>query len=236
MGGRAAVHIDDCFGCVFHRAEEDRSEAEQKRDEAMNKKKIIIVIIGIIILAVAASLIYIKLSNSPQRISQKLLKENYQTFVNASKEIKKFDARKGFSLAESDDLDASITHKDGAPLAVGDVVVYDYDSQKNIEALSSQNIKSILEPGYITHISKKDNVIVFWGDNDYSENKDYGEWGIYYSSDAKPNCDFFFYGSGSDLDFVKSEKGWMLELNDGQAYYTEKIKDNFYYFEGVQLP
>lgn len=80
----------------------------------------------------------------------------------------------------------------------------------------------------IENVSDHDGVIEFYcGEEGISVSG--AEYGFYYTEDDSPKVSFLPYVLFSEEDLVPENKGYCFDKYD--YYYTEKIRDNFYYYE-----
>ena len=101
------------------------------------------------------------------------------------------------------------------------------------DVVDDKDILNFLESTEIEKISIQKNIFAFEADALSQDSGDYGFCGFYYSLNSKPQIVLF----DDNCELKKNHDGWYIEFDDGvSSYYTEKITDSFYYYEGVFYP
>ena len=199
----------------------------------MKKKTIFILIL--IIVVVIASVIIIGLSQQNDTIADKRITEtvtgNYELLTSIVDRLDKYEKEDEIYIADAGDveLDSSIQE--------GKLYVFRIASAENdstiADAVDDKDILNFLESTEIEKISIQKNIFAFEADALSQDSGDYGFCGFYYSLNSKPQIVLF----DDNCELKKNYDGWYIEFDDGvSSYYTEKITDSFYYYEGVFCP
>lgn len=160
-----------------------------------------------------------------------IIKENYEDLQRTAIRLFEYDIEDRFYLADKQDLEAN------SSLVKGELYV-EHNTDDDIgyikpEALNDNAIKEVLKKENICEISRGEKLFDFIGNFNLCEDQNGGFCGFYYSLDGKPKNAGFL--SGEPL--IADGSGWSCEGNEEYSnYYTEKVKGDFFYYEGVFYP
>lgn len=168
---------------------------------------------------------------SAKNIIVSMVEENYDSLKKVTMRLQEYDIGDQFYLADKEDIEVNDS-------LVKDFLYVDHNTDDDVgyiipEVVDDNVIKRILKISEICEIYRGEKLIDFIGNPELCKDQNGGFCGFYYSLDGEPKSVGCFTGEALKTD----DSGWCFEGNEEFSnYYTEKIKGNFFYYEGVFYP